>query len=43
MLRFEYLFTKRELSLIFSALKKSIFLKSMLLPKFALDVIFTGN
>ena len=33
----------RERSLIFSWLKKSSFLKSMLLPNFAFDVINTGN
>ena len=38
-----YLFTKRERSLISSALKKSSFLKSTLLPNFAFDVIHTGN
>ena len=38
-----YLFTKQEPSLISSALKKSYFLKSMLLPNFAFDVIYTGN
>ena len=37
------LFTKRERSPIFSALKKASFLKSMLLPNFAFDVIYTGN
>ena len=35
----KHLFTKRERSLIFSALKKSSFLKSMLLPNFAFDVM----
>ena len=39
----DYLFTKWEHSLIFSALKKSCFLKSMLLPNFAFDVIYTGK
>ena len=38
-----YLFTKREHSLIFSALIKCTFVKSMLLPNFAFDVIYTGN
>ena len=38
-----YLFTKRECSLIFLALKKSSFLKSTLLPNFAFDVIYTGK
>ena len=38
-----YLFTKRESSLISSALKKSSFLKLMLLPNFAFNVIYTGN
>ena len=37
------LFTKRERSLIFSALKKSSFLKSTLLPNFAFDDLYTGN
>ena len=37
------LFTKRERSLIFSALKKCTFLKSMLLPNFAFNVIYTGK
>ena len=38
-----YLFTKRERSLISSALKKSCFLKSMLLLNVAFNVIYTGN
>ena len=38
-----YLFAKRERSLISSALKKSSFLKSILLSNFAFDVIYTGN
>ena len=38
-----YLFTKRERSLIFSALKKPSFLQSMLLPNFAFNVIYTEN
>ena len=38
-----YLFTKQERSLISSALKKSSFLKSMLLPNFAFNVNYTGN
>ena len=33
-------FTKQERSLIFSALKKSCLLNLMLLPNFALDVIY---
>ena len=37
------MFTKREGSLISCALKKSSFLKPMLLPNFAFYVIYTGN
>ena len=38
-----YMFSKRERSLIFSALKMSNFLKSTLLPNFIFIVIYTGN
>ena len=36
-------FTKQERSLIFSALKKSCLLNLMLLPNFALDVIYVTD
>ena len=38
-----HLSKKQEWSLICSWLKKSCFLKSMLLPNFTFDVIYTGN